>query len=277
MEWHIIKTGRVWVDPGGPFGLVPAALWKKTIRPNENNLVPMDLNCLLIHSDGKVILVDTGLGDKLNEKGRRNWGLTHPEGTLTGNLEKHGVKPEDVDIVIDTHFHSDHCGGNTTIQEGELRATFPRADYFVQYTEWADAMHPNARTRGTYLAENYRPIWEAGRLRLLFGDVEVTSEVRCAVTPGHTRGHQSVIVEAAGQTVFYPADLSTFAVHMQRTGWVTAYDVEPLETIRTKAMWQDWAIKEEATIVFEHDTKITTGKLAKDDEGKLIIEAIPAA
>ncbi|MDH3944416.1 MAG: MBL fold metallo-hydrolase [Anaerolineae bacterium] len=274
MDWQVIKTGRVWVDPGGPFGLVPAALWKKTIKPNDKHLIPMDLNCLLIQSDGKVIVVDTGLGDKLDERGRRNWGISYPEGTLIGNLAKHGIKPEDVDIVIDTHLHWDHCGGNTTIVEGEVKATFPRAEYYVQYSEWADAMHPNARTRGTYLAENYRPIWEAGKMHFMFGDETVTSEVRCAVTPGHTRGHQSVIAEGDGETVFYPADLSTFAVHMQRTGWVTAYDVEPLETIRTKKQWQEWALETQATMVFEHDTNILKGKLQKDKEGKLMIEKI---
>jgi glyoxylase-like metal-dependent hydrolase (beta-lactamase superfamily II) len=274
MEWHIIQTGQVWVDPGGPFGLVPSALWKKTLQPNEDNLVPMNLNCLLIYSEGEVILVDTGLGDKLDEKGKRNWRISYPEGTLLENLGKHGVKPKDVDIVIDTHLHWDHCGGNTTILDGDLAATFPRADYIVQYTEWADAMHPNARTQGTYLFDNYRPIWEAGKLQLLFGDEMVTSEVRCVVTRGHTRGHQSVIVEGNGETIFFPADLSTFAVHMQRSGWVTAYDVEPIETIRTKKIWQEWALQQEATIVFEHDTIYTTGRLVRDAEGKLTIRRI---
>jgi glyoxylase-like metal-dependent hydrolase (beta-lactamase superfamily II) len=269
MEWHLIPTGRVWVDPGGPFGLVPRSLWSKTQQVNEHGLVPMNLTCLLIISEGKTILVDTGLGDKLNEKGVRQWGLEHPEGSMLENLAKHGVRPQDVDIVLDTHLHSDHCSGNTTIQDGKVVPTFPKAEYWVQRLEFADAMHTDDRTRATYLAENFVPVWESGQFRLLHGDTQVTKDVRCVVTSGHTRGHQCVLIESGAQPLLYVADLASYATHMERRAWVTAYDVEPLENIRTKGRWQQWAVDTQATLVFEHDSTMPLGRLVKTEEGKL--------
>jgi glyoxylase-like metal-dependent hydrolase (beta-lactamase superfamily II) len=274
MDWKIIPSGRVWVDPGGPFGLVPEVLWKRRQKANEKHLLPMDLNCLLVRSEGKTILVDCGLGDKLNEKTQRQWNLEFPDGNLLDNLAKQDVKAEDVDIVLDTHLHSDHCGGNTTFDGENVVPTFPNAEYWVQRLEWADAMNPDMRTRSTYLAENFVPIWERGQYRFLHGDAEVTKEVRCVVAPGHTRGHQCILLEGDDAPALYVADLATFAVHMERAGWVTAYDVEPLENIRSKQKWQKWAIENEATLIFEHDTTMTAGKLNKADDGRLSIRAI---
>lgn len=274
MDWNILRTGRVKVDAGGPFGLVPRALWVKGLKPDEHNLVSMDLNCLLVHSDGKVIVVDTGLGDKLDKGAQRNWNIEYPDGSLLDNLKELGVAPEDVDIVIDTHLHWDHCGGNTHIEDGQVVPTFPQAEYWVQYVEWADAMHPDARTRATYLLDNYRPVWERGQFHFLYGDTQVTDEVRCVMTRGHTRGHQSVIIETGDKPVMYLADLSTYAIHFARPAWVTAYDVEPLENIATKKRWQKWALENEATLVFEHDTQTTLGRLLRDEDGKLRVENI---
>jgi glyoxylase-like metal-dependent hydrolase (beta-lactamase superfamily II) len=277
MEWHLIPTGRTWVDPGGPFGLVPRSLWTRVQHENDHQLVPMDLNCLLIQTDGKNILVDTGLGDKLNEKGIRQWGLEYPAGTMLENLAKHGLQPEDIHIVLDTHLHSDHCSGNTTVKDGKVVATFPNAEYWVQRLEWADAMHTNERTRATYLPENFVPIWEAGKFRFLHGDTQVAPGLRCVVTPGHTRGHQCILIEDGDRPLLYVADLASYAVHMERRAWVTAYDVEPLETIRTKAYWQDWALDNKAMLMFEHDTTMPLGELTKDEEGKLKVVAVNRA
>ncbi len=232
----------------------------------------MCLNCLLIISEGKVILVDNGLGDKLPEKGIRQWGLEYPQGTLIENLAKHGVRPQDVNIMLDTHLHSDHCSGNTTLADSKPVPTFPNAEYLVQRVEFADAMHTNDRTRATYLPENFVPVWEADRFRFLHGEPQVTKEVRTVVTPGHTRGLQCVIVEGGERPLMYVTDLSSYSVHMERLAWVTAYDVEPLETIRTKAGWQQWAVQNKAYLMFEHDTTMPLGELVKDEEGKLKVK-----
>ncbi len=274
MELHIISTGQVWVDPGGPFGLVPESLWKRHHTVNDRHLLPMELNCLLIKSEGQNILVDNGLGDKLNEKTKRQWNLEYPQGTLNENLANLGLKPEDIDIVLDTHLHADHCGGNTTLIDGSVIPSFPNAEYWVQSIEWGDAMNPDARTSSTYLADNYVPIWEAGQFRFLVGDARVTKDVQCVVTPGHTRGHQCILIEGGKRPMLYVADLASFAIHFQRSAWVTAFDVEPLETIRTKSKWQDWALDNHALLFFEHDPTMRVGELVKDGDGRLQILAI---
>lgn len=271
---HILSDGLTLADGGGFFGVVPRTLWQRVIAPNDQNQVPCDTRALLIESDAGLILVDTGLGDKLNEKGMRQWNLEYPQGTMLENLATHGVRPQDVDIVLDTHLHGDHCSGNTTLADGALVATFPKAEYWVQRLEFADAMHTNERTRATYLPENFVPLWEQGKLRLLHGDTQVTKDVRCVVTPGHTRAMQCVLYEGDSTPLLYVADLASYAVHMERRAWVTAYDVEPLETIRTKGYWQDWALETQARLVFEHDTTMPVGVLTQDTEGKLKVKAV---
>jgi glyoxylase-like metal-dependent hydrolase (beta-lactamase superfamily II) len=220
----------------------------------------MNLNCLLINSDGKLILVDNGLGDKLTAKEARNWALEYPQGTLIESLSALGISTMDINIVINTHLHSDHCGGNTQFSDGRIEVTFPQAEYWVQRLEWADAMHPDLRTRNTYLEGNFRPVWEAGRFRLQHGDTQVTSEVRTVVTRGHTRGHQSVILEGGNESVMFLADLASYSVNMTRTAWVTSYDAEPLENIRSKQIWQAWAVEHDALLIFQHDSHTPLGK-----------------
>jgi len=275
MEWYIIPTGRVWVDPGGALGLVPRPLWIEHQPVDSENRTPMDLNSLLVFSEGKTILIDTGLGHKLTEKARENWGLEWPEGTLLENLAAHGVSPKDVNIVIDTHLHSDHCGGNTIFDGEDVVPTFPTAEYWVQRMEFADAYHPDARTSGTYLPENYVPLWKLGRLKLLHGDTQVTNNVRTVVTRGHTRGHQSIVLtDGKNFPIFFVSDLASYAVHFAKTAWVTAYDVEPLETIATKQRWQEWAYHENALLIFQHDTHTRQGQLIINDRGKYEISTI---
>jgi len=275
MEWKIIPTGRVWVDSGGALGLVPRPLWVEHQPADSSNRTPMDLNSMLVFSEGKTILVDTGLGHKLPEKAMQNWGLEWPEGTLLENLAAHGVSPEDVDIVVDTHLHSDHCGGNTFLDGGNLVPTFPRAEYWVQRMEFADAYHPDARTSGTYLADNFVSLWKQGKLKLLHGDTQVTGEVKTVLTRGHTRGHQSVLLDDGTQTpLLFVSDLASYSVHFAKAAWVTAYDVEPLETIREKIKWQHWALENKADLVFQHDTHTRLGRLVVNDRGKKEIKTI---
>jgi glyoxylase-like metal-dependent hydrolase (beta-lactamase superfamily II) len=275
MEWHIIPTGRVWMDTGGAFGLTPQPLWIEHQPVDEKHRIPMDLDGLLVISEGKKIIIDNGLGHKLSEKAERNFGLEYPEGTLVENLEKHGLTPADIDIVINTHLHSDHCGANTMLDGETVIPTFPNAEYWIQRLEFADAFHPDARTRGTYFADNFVPLWKAGKIRFLHGDTEVTSEVRTVMTRGHTRGHQSIILDdGSGVPVFFTADLSTYAVHFAKPSWVTAYDVEPLETITTKAKWQKWVLETNATLFFQHDSYTRTAKLIVNDRGRYEIKTL---
>jgi len=260
------------IDGGAAFGLVPKVLWEGVIQPDALNRIPMALNCLLIESHGKKILVDTGFGDKLPPKQREILALQDDNG-LIGNLKHLGVAPDQIDIVINTHLHSDHCGGNTLLRGGEVMPTFPNAEYWIQRLEWADALHPNERTRATYLPENFVPLEREGQLRLLEGNARVTPEVRCLVTRGHTRAHQSVAIESAGRRAIYLGGLAPLTINIERLAWVPSFDVEPLETMEAKRRIRRWAIEKEVLLIFEHDMKTTMGYLRQEGE-KYKVEAI---
>jgi glyoxylase-like metal-dependent hydrolase (beta-lactamase superfamily II) len=256
-----------WEDGGGLFGLVPKVLWAQAAEPDERNRLCFDTRCLLIEAPGQRILVDTGYGDKLSEKERSFISLQGKRRLLT-NLESMGIGPMDVDLVINTHLHGDHCGGNTQLGEhGTLTSstpvvpTFPRATYCVQRLELADASFPNERTRGTYTHENFEPLEQAGQLRVLWGDTRLTDEVRVIVTPGHTRAHQCVVIESGGQTALFLGDVASWPIHIERLSWIPAYDVEPLVSIETKRNLARYAIENHVLLVFEHHPEIKAGYL----------------
>jgi glyoxylase-like metal-dependent hydrolase (beta-lactamase superfamily II) len=276
LEIHLVSDGYVWVDPGGPFGLVPRALYQRVIPPNHDNLVPEMLTCLLVRSEGRTIVVDTGLGPRLDEKAAAQWRIERPRGDLVAGLARLGVSPEQVDVVINTHLHSDHCAGNTRLEGESLLPVFPRAEYLVQRMEWADASHPNVRTRATYYPGNFAPLLSEGRMRLLHGEEQLTSHVHCVMTPGHTRGHQSVLLRSGDWRGLFVSDMATFAVHMARAAWVTSFDVEPLENITTKQRWQRWAQEHDAWLFFIHDPLTPVARLVAR-AGRLDIEPVTEA
>jgi glyoxylase-like metal-dependent hydrolase (beta-lactamase superfamily II) len=223
----------------------------------------MALRCLLIRTPQTTILVETGMGDKITPEVAEQFHvrLERPEGWLLDSLAAHGVLPDDVDIVLLTHLHSDHCGGSTRFNDGQLVPTFPRAEYWVQEREWLDAHELNERTRSSYFGINYDPLEQAGRLRLVNGDAMVTQGVRVAVAPGHTRGLQIVVVESGGETAVFLGDVAVFHWHLEKLGWISAYDNDPLTTLETKRAWQKWLAERQALIVFQHDPLVTAGRL----------------
>jgi len=269
-----ICDGTTWWDGGGAFGLVPRTRWEKLLPPDEQNRVPMVLRCLLIRAPRATALVDTGIGDKVTPDLAEQQGfrLERPEGWLVDDLARHGVSPEDVDIVVLSHLHADHCGGSTRLLDGRLVSTFPRAQYYAQQREWDDAHRANERTRATYYPANFDPLQTLGQLRLLNGDAPVTEGVRVVVAPGHTAGMQTVVVESGGQTAVFPSDLAFFRWHLERLAWVSAYDLDPMTTIETRRRWQRWLAEREATIVFQHDPQVAVGKLVEQD-GRYIVSS----
>ncbi len=261
LSLHLVSDGTYWEDGGGLFGLVPKALWQQVMAPDDRNRLPFETRCLLIETDKQRILVDTGYGDKLSEK-ERGFISLEGERRLLRSLEKVGIGPLDVDLVINTHLHADHCGGNTRYDEkGDLVPTFPWATYCIQRLELADAMFPNERTRATYLRENFEPLERTGQLRILWGDTRLTDEVRVVVTPGHTCAHQCVVLESGGQTAIFLGDVASWPVHMERLSWVPAYDVEPLTSLETKRNLARWAIERHALLIFEHHPEVWAGYL----------------
>jgi glyoxylase-like metal-dependent hydrolase (beta-lactamase superfamily II) len=272
IEIAVVSDGVVHVDAGGPFGLVPRALYHSIFEPDANNLIPMTLNCLLVRVVGKTVVIDTGLGDKLTDKLKRQWALERPTGGLLDALARHSVRPTDVDLVINTHLHADHCAGNTAFESDSSNVVpvFPNAEYVTQRREYDDAMQPNERTQATYLPINYQPLVESGQMRLLDGDAEILPGVYGVVTRGHTAAHMSIRFESRGQHALYAADLASYAIHFERLGWMTAYDVEPLQTLETKRRWQQWALDTGALVIFEHDPSVGAGHLVQDGDRRRI-------
>ncbi len=277
LDIHLINDGQVRVDSGGAFGVVPRVLWSGLLPPDDENLVPMTLHCLVVRSGGQTIVIDTGLGDKLTPRMRAIWRLERPHGSLIDGLARLGIQPGEVSLVIDTHLHGDHCAGNTAYDEaGNVVACFPNAEYVVQRREFEDAMRPNERTRGTYFPINYEPLAKKGQLRLLEREEEELAPGIFAVrTPGHTPGHLSVRLESAGEHGLFVCDLATYAVHFERLGWMTAYDVEPLVTLETKRRWQQWALEHAALLIFPHDPLVPAARLVQPGEGGPKLEPVP--
>jgi glyoxylase-like metal-dependent hydrolase (beta-lactamase superfamily II) len=265
VDLYTVSDGVFREDGAGLFGLVPKRLWERFEAPDKHNRIPLAMRCLLVEAGSRRILIDTGYGDKLLEKERGFMSL-EGEGRLLSGLRALGIGPADVDMVINTHLHPDHCGGNTRwTTEGQAAPVFPQATYCVQRLELADAMYPNERTRAVYHRENFEPLEQAGQLRTLWGNTRLTEELRVVVTPGHTRAHQSVVIESGGRTAIFLGDVACWPIHIERLAWVPAYDVEPLVSIETKRGLARWAVEDNVLLIFEHHPTIVAGYLHATD------------
>ena len=275
VDLRVVSDGTYWEDGGGLFGLVPKALWEQVMQPDERNRLPFQQRSLVIETGKQRILVDTGYGDKLSQK-ERGFISLEGERRLLNDLEEAGIGAAGIDLVINTHLHGDHCGGNTRYdQDGEVVPTFPRATYCVQRLELADAHFPNERTRATYQPENFEPLDRAGQLRVLWGDTQISDEVRVIVTPGHTRAHQCVIIESQGKTAAFLGDLASWPIHIERLAWVPAYDLEPMVSIETKRSVARWAVQNRVLLYFEHHPEVVAGCLhATERADRFRLEAV---
>ena len=268
---HAIQAGGQSLDGGAMFGIVPKPLWERRIAPDARNRIQLGMRCLLIEHDIGPILIDTGAGNKEDAKFHDIYGVENaatPGPTcLEEGLRAVGIAPEDIVMVIDTHLHFDHAGGNTTRDgDGTVRPTFVNARYVVQQGEYHYATHTNERTAGSYFDHNYVPIAEAGLYDFVTGDREIVSGIRVVPTPGHTPHHQSVLIESGGERALFIADLVPTASHLPLP-WIMGYDVEPLVTLETKRRVLTQAVAENWLIVFEHDAKTAWSPIVRDGKG----------
>ncbi|GIW06154.1 MAG: MBL fold metallo-hydrolase [Dehalococcoidia bacterium] len=261
---HLLSAGWYLTDGGVTFGIVPRALWEREERPDESNRIRFGLRCLLVEANGLRILIDTGYGDKVSPRTRQTLDL-HDTPGLVDSLAAAGFEPADVDLVIDTHLHADHCGGNTTERGGRIVPAFPRARYLMQRGEYEVACRPNERTRATYLAENYRPLEDAAVVDFVTGDADVTPAVRLELAPGHTADHCIVRIHDGGETAIFLADLAQRPVQLERLAWVAAYDVLPLVSIETKRRVVSEAAAQGHLLVFQHSDAV--GRLVRTEQG----------
>jgi len=264
-ELTVLSDGTYSLDAGGLFGVVPKTLWERKVKADENNLVQAGLNSVLVRTGKNTILIETGIGSKLPERMVKIFGQP---AKLLGNLHAIGVAPEDIDVVINTHLHFDHCGWNTVRQGDKMVATFPKAKYYMQEGEWRHA-HENQRDGFSYLAENYDPLVESGRMTLLRGNREVVPGISVEVFPGHTRDMQAVVVQSGGKSACYISDLIPTTAHLD-LNWVMAFDLYPLETIESRKRYYARAIPESWLTIFTHDPDVPWAYVEKDEKGKMI-------
>lgn len=270
---HAIESGMQALDGGAMFGVVPKPLWEKRIPADARNRIPLGLRCLLVETADQLVLIETGLGNKENEKFRDIYGVdnaatdaAYPD-RLQQAIGELGFSAADVGTVIDTHLHFDHAGGNTFRDgDGQVRLAFPNARYFVQRGEWEWAHRANERTSASYLPDNYEPVMAAGRLELVEGDVEIVPGISVLRTPGHCPHHQSVLVRSGGETACFLADVIPTFAHLPLP-WIMGYDVEPLVTLESKRALLQRATDERWLLVSTHDPFTPWGYAVAEGKG----------
>ena len=270
---HALQAGLQQLDGGAMFGVVPKTLWERKIPADERNRIPLGMRCLLVeHPDG-LVLIDTGAGNKETDKFYNIYGIENtPVGgvgptQLESALAEAGFAPADVTMVISSHLHFDHAGGNTRRQDdGSIAVSFPNARYVARAGEWEWAHRANERTSPSYFPHNYDPLREAGVLELVDANVELLPGISLRHTPGHTPHHQGVLITSGAERMFYLADIAPTVAHVPLP-WIMGYDVEPLVTLETKRhLWAE-AADEAWTVVFEHDAVNAFGRIVVDGRG----------
>jgi glyoxylase-like metal-dependent hydrolase (beta-lactamase superfamily II) len=266
LHLNVLTDGVYFQDAGAVFGVVPRILWERLgIELNTRHQMALGLNSLLVESRGKTVLIETGVGEKDRPLGQTE----RPRGiSLLEELAALGIAPADVDVVINTHLHADHCGWNTKKQADGWAPTFPRARYLVQRGEYDACMHPNERTRATYFAENVEPLRESGQLDLIEGETRVTDEITVIPTHGHTADHASVVLKSGSESAIYIGDMIQHPVQLERPPWVSSFDIFPLEAMETKKRIVRHAVDEKQLVVAVHCMFPGLGYMTESADGK---------
>jgi glyoxylase-like metal-dependent hydrolase (beta-lactamase superfamily II) len=264
LEFLVLTDGTVRLDGGAMFGVVPKPMWEKKARADERNRILLAMNCLLIRAAGKTILVETGAGDKWDAKHRDIYAFDGSP-RLPEQLAQHGTKLQDVDIVINTHLHFDHCGWDTQIANGQARPTFPNAKYVVQKKDFEHAKSPTERDRASYQFENFLPVEEAKQWQLIEGEQQIAPGVSVFPAPGHTPAMQCVKLEGGGKTAIFLADLVPTTAHLP-LAWIMGFDLYPLTTLENKKKILPQIAKNGWLALFAHDTAVRAAYLRERGE-----------
>jgi len=266
MKINLIDTGNFMLDGGAIFGVVPKSLWSQQYKANDQNLCNMAMRSLLVETENRKILVDTGIGKKQDEKFFSYYYLNGQE-TLEGSLMEQGLTLEDITDVILTHLHFDHCGGAVVYDAaGNLVPAFPNAKYYVSRQQWEWALHPNARERPSYRPENYMPLYKAGCLAFIENDGEFVPGFTLRMFHGHTAGLLVPFLSSAGETLVFVSDLLPFMAHIPLS-WVCGYDTRPLLTLQEKEAFLAEALENKYRLLFQHDAYVREGRVVKTEKG----------
>ena len=268
-ELTILSDGIYRADGGAMFGVIPRVMWEKRITPDERNTIPLGLNSMLIRTGRENVLIETGIGNKLGDKLHD---IYRNQALLMKGFEQARVSPDEIDIVINTHLHFDHCGWNTHYnQHGKPVPTFPRATYYVQRGEMEHAHEQHERDRISYMTDNYDPLLQSGQMKLLDGDAEIVPGISVKLYPGHTRDMQAVMIHSCGKVAAYPSDLVCDTKHLDPV-WTLGFDLYPLESIANKHRFYELAIPEQWLIIFTHDHELPWAYLKLSEKGRPVVD-----
>ncbi len=301
LKIHVLEGGTLRLDGGAMFGVVPKTLWSRKIVPDELNRITLAMRSLLIeHPDG-LVLVETGLGNKEEQKFRDIYGVDNA-GTGGGTklddaIVEAGHRREDIRWVINTHLHFDHAGGNTRTDRADEsdrtdkgregvavrpaappppQLSFPNARYVVQANEFEFARHLNERTRASYLADNFEPVARADRWHVLQGETSVVPGISVKMTPGHVPWHQSILIRSGGEALVYLGDIVPTRHHLP-IAWAMGYDLEPMRVLETRRALLKEAVAENWLLCFGHDAEVAVGRAVQEEKGVGLTEVRPAA
>ena len=264
-ELTAVSDGTYRLDGGAFFGVVPKVMWEKKVRADAENYVPVGLNSVVVRTGEHTVLIETGIGNKMPDRLIKIFGQP---AKLLDNLARAGIAPEDIDVVINTHLHFDHCGWNTSLRDGKVAPTFPKAKYYAPEGEWQHGRLQLERDAISYISENYDPLIKSGQMELLRGDQEIVPGISVRVFPGHTQHMQAVVIESGGRTACYISDLIPTSAHIDLT-WVMAFDVLPLQTIESRKRYYAQAIPEKWLTMFTHDPNTPWAYVEQDERGKM--------
>jgi glyoxylase-like metal-dependent hydrolase (beta-lactamase superfamily II) len=264
-ELTAVSDGSYPLDGGALFGVVPKVIWSKKVTADENNFVTAGLNSVVVRTGRETVLIETGVGNKLPDNMVKIYGQP---AKLLGALETAGISPDEIDIVINSHLHFDHCGWNTVRQGEQIVPTFPKAKYYAQRGEWEHA-HAGERDGVSYLGKNYDPLVQSGTMELLHGDQEIVPGISVKVFPGHTRDMQGIIITSQGHTACYISDLIPTTAHLE-LNYVMGFDLYPLQTIESRKRYYARSIPEKWLTLFTHDQDTPWAYVETGEKGRMV-------
>lgn len=270
MKIHSIDAGLFKLDGGAMFGVVPKTMWSKLNPPDPNNLCTWAMRCLLLEINDKLILIDTGMGNKQDDKFRSHF-HPHGDGDLVRSIQSKGYSTDQITDVILTHLHFDHCGG-AILREGEkFVPQFKNATYWCHQNHWNWALTPNDREKASFLKENILPIQENGQLSFLSADTFSSYGISFDFVFGHTEAMTIPYIQYHNQTIVFAADLMPSSYHIPMP-YVMAYDIRPLDTLNEREKLYSNVLEKKACIFFEHDPLHELGTLKKDEKGRVVLD-----
>jgi glyoxylase-like metal-dependent hydrolase (beta-lactamase superfamily II) len=264
-ELKIANSGFFGLDGGAMFGVVPKSLWQKTNPADDSNRIKLSTRHLILESDSRKIIIETGVGTKNDEKFKKIYDIDETH-SLDKGLGAIGLKREDITDVFLTHLHFDHTGGSTVLENGKVTPAFPNAKYYIQKKQYDWAINPSDKDKASYINDNYVPLFKEGILKFTNGDEQFDDEIQFIETTGHTYGQQLVKISDGSDTVLFCADLIPTVSHIPYP-YIMGYDLQPLLTLEEKKKILPLAVDQNWKLFFGHDPQTAFVTLKQTDKG----------